>query len=280
MATQDLDMSDAKGKTAVAQQVLPLIKDISDPVERDHYWQELSRALRIDERALRQIQVQEKPQFRPRPAVQSGPPEPIPPPDDEWETGTIVPRKSAKSIQRKSDGSMAAGMREANYLGQCLHHPAILIQVNQRLRQNQQPDVGESDFTAVEDRLLLNHLYDWQRQGLVAPIAELCDSLDEALSERAQLLLSLPPTPDSELDRLADKLALSVLNWRQEKIGQLIGEIKQLFRQGNTSDDVDASEMYDKLNEWTLTVLNIHKAKNAMSAVSRRRAEDLGNGRF
>ena len=280
MATQDLDMSDAKGKTAVAQQVLPLIKDISDPVERDHYWQELSRALRIDERALRQIKVQEKPQFRPRPAGQSGPPEPPPPPDNEWEMGTAVPRKSVKSIQRKPDGSMAAGMREANYLGQCLHHPAILIQVNQRLSQNQQPDVNVSDFTAVEDRLLLNQLYDWQKQNAVAPIAELCDSLDEALSERARLLLSLPPTPDSELDRLADKLALSVLNWRQERIGQLIGEIKQLFRHGNTSDDVDASEMYDKLNEWTLTVLNIHKAKNAMSATSRRRAEDLGNGRF
>jgi hypothetical protein len=175
---------------------------------------------------------------------------------------------------------MAAGMREANYLSQCLHHSAILVQVNQRLSQNEQPEVNDTDFTAVEDRMLLNQLYEWQKQGVVAPIAELCDSLDEALSERAQKLLALPPTPDSELDRLADKLALSVLNWRQEKIGHLIGEIKQLFRQGNTSDDVDASEMYNKLNEWKLTVLNIHKAKNAMSAVSRRRAENSGNGRF
>ncbi|MCB9420864.1 MAG: DNA primase [Ardenticatenaceae bacterium] len=279
MATQDLDMSDAKAKTAVAQQVLPLIKDISDPVERDHYWQELARALRVDERALRQIQVQEKPQFRPRPVEQPGPPEPPPPPDNWEESGTAVPRK-AKSIRRKADGSMAANMREANYLSQCLHHRTILIQVNQRLRQNQQPEVNESDFTAVEDRLLLKQLYEWQKRGVVAPIAELCDSLDEALNERAQTLLTFPPTPDSELDRLADKLALSVLNWRQEKIGQLIGEIKQLFRQGDTSDDVDASEMYDKLNEWKLTVLNIHKAKNAMSAVNRRRAENLGNGRF
>ncbi|MEJ2747266.1 MAG: DNA primase [Anaerolineae bacterium] len=280
MATQDLDMSDAKAKTAVAQQVLPLIKDIAEPVERDHYWQELARALRVDERALRQIQVQEKPQFRPRPAVQSGLPEPPPPPDN-WEEGTAaVPRKSAKSVRRKSDGRLAANMREANYLSQCLHRRSILEQVNRRLRQNQQPEVNESDFTAVEDRLLLKQLYDWQKQGAVAPMAELCDSLDEALNERAQALLTLPPTPDSELDRLADKLALSVLNWRQEKIGQLIGEIKQLFRQGDTSDDVDASEMYDKLNEWKLTVLNIHRAKNAMSAVSRRRAENLGNGRF
>lgn len=281
VATQNLDMADAKAKTAVAQQVLPLIKDIADPVERDHYWQELARALRVDERALRQIQVEEKPQFRPRSAVQSGPPEPPPPPDnwEEGDVGTAVPRK-AKPIRRKADGTMAANMREANYLSQCLHHRSILAQVNQRLRQNQQPDVNESDFTAVEDRLVLDQLYDWQKLGAVAPIAELCDSLDETLSERVQSLLTLPPTPDSELDRLADKLALSVLNWRQEKVGQLISEIEQLFRHGDTSDDVAASEMYDQLNELKLTVLNIHRAKNAMSAVSRRRAENAGNGRF
>ncbi|HUM70022.1 MAG TPA: DNA primase, partial [Chloroflexota bacterium] len=44
VATQDLDLRDAKAKTAVAQQVIPLIKDIADPIERDHYWQELARA--------------------------------------------------------------------------------------------------------------------------------------------------------------------------------------------------------------------------------------------
>ncbi len=53
--TQDLDMSDAKAKTAVAQQIIPLIEDITNPVERDHYWQQLAYILKTDERALRQL---------------------------------------------------------------------------------------------------------------------------------------------------------------------------------------------------------------------------------
>ena len=49
-----------KAKSAVAQQVLPLIKDIADPVEREHYRQQLARALHVDERTLRMVQVPER----------------------------------------------------------------------------------------------------------------------------------------------------------------------------------------------------------------------------
>ena len=142
------------------------------------------------------------------------------------------------------------------------------------MAQNQQPPVEESDFIAAEDRLVLRQLIESLAQGTVAPIHELCDSLDEALDERIQSLLALPAAPESDLDRLADKLALSVLNWRQEKIGQLVGEVKQLFRTEPALDNADAKEMYARLNEWTLSVLSIHKAKSAMSAASRRKAED------
>jgi DNA primase len=270
VATRDLDMSDAKGKTAVAQQVLPLIKDINDPVERDHYWQQLARALRVDERALRQIRLPEKPRGQ---AV--GPPPPLPPESEE--TGFIKP---AKIKTRTPAGTMALGMREVNYLSQCLHYPQIFHQVNQRLIKNQQSAVIEADFTAAEDRLLLKQLSFWLAKGTVAGIDEMCDSLDETLSERAHALLALPPTPETDLDRLADKLALSVLNWRQEKITQLIGEVKQLFRKEQTLEDTDSREMYERLSEWRSTILSIHKAKSAMSAVSRRQAEDLANGRI
>jgi DNA primase len=64
-AVSELDFNDAKAKTALAQQVIPLIKEIADPVERDHYWQYLARAMRIEERTLRQVQVATKKPGRP-----------------------------------------------------------------------------------------------------------------------------------------------------------------------------------------------------------------------
>jgi DNA primase len=49
----ELAPGDAKGKSAAAAQVLPLIDDIADPVERDHYLKRLSKTL-VDVAALRQ----------------------------------------------------------------------------------------------------------------------------------------------------------------------------------------------------------------------------------
>ena len=53
VVTADLDLSDAKAKTATAQRIIPLIHDIPDEVERSHYWQMLARAVQVDERTLR-----------------------------------------------------------------------------------------------------------------------------------------------------------------------------------------------------------------------------------
>ena len=50
----ELAPGDAKGKSAAAAQVLPLINDIADPVERDHYLNKLGKTLGIEVAALRQ----------------------------------------------------------------------------------------------------------------------------------------------------------------------------------------------------------------------------------
>ncbi len=46
------DLDDPKVKREISEQVLPLIEDIPNPVERDAYRQRLARLLKVDERAL------------------------------------------------------------------------------------------------------------------------------------------------------------------------------------------------------------------------------------
>jgi DNA primase len=50
--TAQRDLADPKVKADVARQVLPLIEDVADPVEREAYRQKLARRLQVDERAL------------------------------------------------------------------------------------------------------------------------------------------------------------------------------------------------------------------------------------
>lgn len=325
MATADLDENDAKAKTAVAQQVIPLIKDIGEPVERNHYWQLLADKLKVDERALRRVELpqkkrpfqQRKPSPPPaehdsagqRPIGQRGvvqakqpkksakkakpspmngnPPPPDappdwymqdtpatdgsvpPPPDGDWLEGSGETRQPQTAVL--GSGSLLPAIREENYLRECFRHLVIMQQVNQKLKLVDQTAVNTNDFALAEDKEIFNHL----QQYTVATTEQLCDSLSEPLRNRALTLLRLPDKRDVDLNRLAETLTLSVCDWRLAKVKQHIREIR--FIHSNTSQETDSKNnlhLYqDELNRLTAAMLNLHQAKNRMSASSRRQAE-------
>jgi DNA primase len=269
-AVSELDFNDPKAKTALAQQVIPLIKEIADPVERDHYWQYLARALRIEERTLRQVQVAAKKPGRPLPPppLQTAVPDPY----------LSYPKESQfpkQAIKRPNQH-----LREANFLSQCLRYPRALMIVNEHLLEQAQPPVSEQDFPLTEDRMILHELYQRVSAGSVAPISELWDSLEKSLVDRIQSLLTLPDILDEEQERLPDKLVLSVLDWRLAKAKQQLTEMKQLMREAEElADDEFVALSQQQLRELPLVIRRLNKAKGAMSAVSRRQAEE-GNGRY
>lgn len=268
-AVAGLDMRDAKAKTAVAQQVIPLIKDIADPLERDHYWQALARALQVDARSLRQIRLPEKPgtavakQQPTAPAV----------------SGKLVNGWTAVSRKASSHNlATATEMKQLDYLSQCLRQPRLLELVNGRLRQCEQTAVGEDEFLLPEDRAIMRHLYQWHTLGTaqtrqtVVAVDDLWDILDSALADRAQYLLSLPPAPDTEIERLANQLMLSVLDWRLEKTRGLVEQVEQYYKEAQRENDADAVQLYQQLQrELPVTMRALNKARNAMTAANRRR---------
>jgi DNA primase len=79
VATESLNLADPKAKTAVVQQVLPLIEDVVDPIEREHYRQLLARRLKLDERILHQVSIpaQQKRERPTRVVSQAEPPEEV-----------------------------------------------------------------------------------------------------------------------------------------------------------------------------------------------------------
>lgn len=267
VTTADLDMNDAKGKTAVAQQVIPLIKDIVDPVERDHYWQQLARALQIDERALRQTQVTE----RRRTQQSFRPPPPDVPPDDDYADWSPAPKTAVIS----SRNPINADMRQANYLHQCMLNLRIIPMVNQRLSECSEVPVGNEDFDLAEDRAIMQKLIQWQSRQTVAVTPDLWDNLEKTLLARMQYLQTLPSSSETEPERLADTLVSSVLDWRLVKVQQLYNEVKQLYQEAQNLNDQATIEIYQQqLRELPLAVNRLHRARNAMSATGRRRTQD------
>lgn len=168
-------------------------------------------------------------------------------------------------------------MREADYLRQCLRQPRLLRQVDERLRAQNQAVVDEADFTLPEDKALLRHLRQQVRQRPVATVDELCDSLDDdVLLNRAQEILAVE-SQESEVEsgRLADSLARLILDLRLERIRRLLGEVQQLFFEAQEAGNESRLQMYkNQLQQLPVRVQNINRARWAMSAVSRREAEE------
>lgn len=266
VATRDLDLNDAKAKSAVAQQVLPLIKDIADPVEREHYRQQLARALRVDERTLRLVQI---PQASGAYQQTFTPP---PPPEEAFAT----PVNGVAINLDRGFAFLRSDKRVDNLLRLCLEHPRLIIQINQSLLRQEQPPLRDDDFEILEDSLILTLLYERADQAPVVTIQEMCDSLDQVLLERVETLLALPISADSVDSRLPDRLAMSVLDIRLARAKAEIKQLQQLVREDQRigKEDPNPARLYwSRLNELLLTVKWINKAKDAISASGQRRAE-------
>lgn len=244
MLVQNLDMGDAKAKTAVARQVMPLINDIPNAVERDHYVHQFARQLGIEERALRQVRI-------------GG--------------GTVDKRPfDAPPKAQKANKPTPILSREAYYLRQCLAYPQIMLQVNQILVQSKQAMVTERDFSQSEDRALLRILYRALNNGTVASIEDLWDSLDTVLQERVNTLLRTLPVPESERGRLPEKIVQSILDWRIAKINQQVTLLHQLIEeQKERTNDLMVKQHHEQLQQLSLAIYHINRAKHGLSAMGR-----------
>ena len=262
VATQGLDMNDAKAKSAIAGEVMPLIKDVLDPIEREHYLQQLARALRVDERTLRLISLPPEGHGGAKPAKKSDPA-----PGDSGEQEASRTPRGARAQTR------AQKKRESYLLSQCLHYPHLILQVNQQLLRHRQTSLSGTDFVAAEDRLVLALVYDRVDQSPVVTLSELCDSLDDVLAARVKQLARLEPAPVSE--NLSEQLAKSVLDGRAEKIHAQVSELQQLVLDlpATPENSEQRAQLFRRINELQVSRQGAFRAKDAMTGTGQRRAE-------
>ncbi len=268
LATEDLDLGDGKAKTLAAQKVLPLINDVADPVEREHYRQLLARRLRIDERALLKIIIPPK-RRRIAASQQAQPAASNPPPENT--------SASAVGLSTVIGGeTIGTELRRADFLRQCLKHPTIVPMIDKMLVLNEQTMVEVEDFYKPDDRAIWRYVRSQINTWSIASEGDLWDSLeDEFLRDRIQTLLSLPDGPDLEVDRLPDTLTRSVLDWRLEHVKGLISEVKYLFSDEELSSNTEQLDLFAKeLSDLTTQLLNINKARAAMTATGRRQTQE------
>jgi DNA primase len=248
--TRDIDLSDAKVKSATVHRIAPLIRDIPDAIERDHYWQLLGRKLNIDSKSIRQVATK-KPTSR----------------------KSNVSHNNTLGSGRRTKSEQGSDYRQANFLGHCLTYPQLVMLVDRRLQTTKQRTVSEQDFEAIEDKILWQHMRTAQFDAAPS-VDELQQTFDQAVAERARQLMQLSMTDPVEADRLPDVLTLSVLSWRLDSSRKLLDEVKYLIESAKQNGD-DETRL-EHTHQWQTLALDlraINQARHNMSAMSRRQAE-------
>jgi DNA primase len=125
------DITDPKTKGKIAAQVLPLIEDVSNPVEREDYRQRLARLLQVDERSL--ISTAPPAQMRTR-----------------WSRSQSSPSQVATSKQElpKKDDTLPNQL-EKHTLQLLLRNPEALIQLDRWLQTHHLQRLSPEDFHEI-----------------------------------------------------------------------------------------------------------------------------------
>lgn len=218
MAGRDLD--DAKIKADVARQVLPLIEDVADPVEREAYRQKLARSLHVDERALMAWRPAKRDRSRNRSVAEP-------------------------SVRRSSRAGQQA-QHERFCLGLLLHQPGLIYRLDRELQELELARLDREDFSSTERRMIFDAL----KSGLAQEEVDLDEAwrshLESSLVEYAEELMGTVNEDDLSPQAALLSAFENALRIRQRRISDELLQIQ--FRQ-QTADESEGDEPADRLDE-------------------------------
>ncbi len=216
------NVDDPKVKAEIAQQVLPLIEDVANPVEREGYRQHLARRLKVDERALVA--------WRPGPARRP------------------TRRKEAEAPKPAESAAPAAGGAglERFCLGLLLRDPELLYRVDRELQGLDLERLSGGDFTGTERQVIFHGIRASLGQDDVEPALHWRSHLDPALQAQAEVMLSEGGEIQLEVPKVAEEILASFLRLRMRALAASRAELQfQLM----AAQESGAEEVRDLQNE-------------------------------
>ncbi len=210
-AGQDLD--DPKVKSTIAVQILPLVKDISSPVERDAYRQQIARVLKVDERALLNLAVPAKRTHRSRKKIQQ------------------TDNQPASTVSFLFNEYEKINLVDQEILAYLIKLPESKYKIDRFLRSSGLNHLTVSDFTSTENQHFAKLIFDSLSQDDLDPVDYITSRIEDE-SIFTEIERSHPPaTPDekknSELRQL-EEITRLVMQTRQLSINQQIKDFQFL----------------------------------------------------
>jgi DNA primase len=221
------DLEDPKAKAEVARQVLPLIDDVANPVEREAYRQKLARRLKVDERAM----AAWRPQVEQRPRRQ---------PTEEQETAKAAPRQSATAAL------------ERFCLAILLGDPEVLYRIDRSFQSLELERPREHDFDSTEHQILFKAVRSSLGQDESEPVEYWQGNIDEALLQEANEIRAAMPVLDAGSPKVLEALIANFIRLRKHR---LEFELTHIRFQLEALQEAESTELKEQHSEqiWGLT---------------------------
>ncbi len=243
------NLDDPKAKSEIAAQVLPLINDVADPIERDTYRQRLARLLRVNERTLEQPPARARGRSTARRAAarQVG--------QTSAASLTAAGGEAPQTQARLTSASLRHSL-EARILGSLLRHPDLLYQVDRKLQEEGLNRLGLDDFQHADHQTLLKVVQESLDQDETEPLNYVLSHLSLPMMEVADGLLAQTPNLESSDEHVLADLLRMVLLLRRRHLLQYNEQLRFLQEDAQQQGDLLALE-YGKIVGYNNRILRL-----------------------
>ena len=231
---EGLDRDDTKSKARVVDTLLPVLRAVANPIEREDYIQKIARTLRIDARAV---------QSRLHSAEHQA---------------ARLQRGTART-QGQSPRGVAEADLESHCLSALLQRPGILSQVNEALRESQLDPLREQDFQDVGCRAIFEAWEVILATGHPVPLEAMHTQLPANLQARLEELSTSNHTELAEEQLLRDVIR-TLLRLRERNLKRLGQELNFLTLEAQEAGDIRAEQYVGALRAYKERLLRTQQA--------------------
>jgi DNA primase len=233
------DVDDPKAKSEIASQVMPLINEVPDAIEREAYRQRLARLIKIDERLLVGPEAPSRPTRRRRQAIQA----------EQKTTG--------------KDFTIQAGnaLLEAHCLGILVRRPELVFHVDRALHEARLSRLSRVDFERAEYQAIFELVEESLAQDQSEPMHYVLNGLSLPLMETVDNLLERTDKLDPAEERVLEDLMRALLEIRRRQVNETINNLRYQMDEAAQAGDLRTPEFEESMTRCSQTLRNLHQAR-------------------
>jgi DNA primase len=235
------NLNEPKIKNQIAAQVLPLIEDLPNPLERDTYRQALARMLRVDERVLMGTQAR----------------------------GPRVKRSSGIKSQARESAKVTVALSstkavEGYVIGVLFRKPELLYRLDRSLQELGLAPLDGHDFEYTDHKLLFGYIRESVEQDKSEHHDFVLEALPESLQGLSRELLTQTANKETLDDKLLEELLRAIIKLRRTVAGENLNQLHFLQEEAQQDGDSRASFYQDVVLQHTRLLRDLDQARRRM----------------